>query len=214
MYSVARMKSDRKPPLPKSPIRLRTRPDLRSNSASLQTPSGSLAKSERPNRCWDNQETDLRPEYRSISCELRALAKMVRNEFGNGDSDSDGIANSFGANSSPLFERGRFYEEYSARRNERLRSKKNETGHERKTAYSLGVTGESAKRSSSTKKLVNLRKSVSAAYSVEQIEAPTSRYMLRSMTKENKKPPLPVNSRKSSVLGAEPKMGTRSVRRG
>ncbi|XP_035548639.1 uncharacterized protein LOC108979193 [Juglans regia] len=114
---------------------------------------------------------DLRPEYRSISCELRALKKMVRNEFGNGDSDSDGIANSFGANSSPLFERGRFYEEYSARRNERLRSKKNETGHERKTAHGLGAMGESAKKSSSTKNLESLRKSVSSAYSVEQSEA-------------------------------------------
>ena len=40
MYSVSKMKFDRKPPLAKSPTRLRPRRVLRSNSTSLQTPPG------------------------------------------------------------------------------------------------------------------------------------------------------------------------------
>ncbi|XP_059461369.1 uncharacterized protein LOC132190407 [Corylus avellana] len=212
MYSVTKMRSDRKPPLAKSPVRLRPRRVLRSNSTSLQTPPGSLTKSERPNRCLGTDASDLRPEYLSISCELRALSKMVRDEFGNGDMDNAGISDSFGANSSTLFERGRFYEEYSARRNERLKRKKNETGEGRKSVYNLGVTVESAKKSTSTKKLESLRKSVSAAYTVERSEAPTPRYMLRSMRKENKKPPLAVTSGRS-VLGTETKVGARRLRR-
>lgn len=174
--------------------------------------TGSLTKPERPIRSRDNEESELRPEYLSISCDLRALAKMVRDEFGCGESDGAEISKSFSANSSPLFERGRFYEEYSARRNERLR-RKNETGDGRKSTYNLGVTVESAKRSSNTKKLENLRKSVSAAYTAERSEAPTPRYMLRSMKKENKKPPLPVTSGKSTVLGTEAKVRARRVRR-
>lgn len=136
---------------------------------------------------------------------------MVREEFGNGDPDNNGISSSFGANSCSLFERGRFYEEYSARRNERLKRKK-ETGNERKPVYNLGVMAESAKKSASTKKLESLRKSVSAAYTVERNEAPTPRYMLRSMRKENKKPPLPVTSGRS-ILDTEKKVGARRLRR-
>ncbi|KAG2698174.1 hypothetical protein I3760_07G137500 [Carya illinoinensis] len=210
------MKSDRKPPLPKSPILLRPRRVLRSNSSSLQNPPGSLTKPERPNRFWDNGESVLRPEYRSISCDLRDLARMVRDEFGKGVSDDAGISNSLSADSSSLFERGRFYEEYSARRNERLRRKKSDTGVEKKTPYNLGVSVESAKRMSSTKKFESLRKSVSAAYTVEKSETPTPRYMLRSTMKENKKPPrpLPATSGKSTVLlGARPKAVVRRVRR-
>jgi hypothetical protein len=174
--------------------------------------TGSLTKSERPNRCWVTDASDLRPEYLSISCELRALTKKVREEFGDGDSDNAGISNSFSASSSTLFERGRFYEEYCAKRNERLKRKKNDTGDGRKSVYNLGVTVESAKKSTSTKKLETLRKSVSAAYTVERSEAPTPRYMLRSMRKENKKPPLAVTSGRS-VLGTETKLGARRLRR-
>lgn len=163
------------------------------------------------------EESDLRPEYHLISCELRALAKMVHDEFGNGDSTNAGVGKSLSTNSSPLFERGRFYEEYSARRNERLKRKKggSETGDEGKTTpYNLGVraTVESSKRRDS-RKLESLRKSVSAAYSVERSENP--RYLLRSMSKENKKPPLPfaVNNYEKSVLASERKIGARKGRK-
>ncbi|CAK7346034.1 unnamed protein product [Dovyalis caffra] len=207
---MSRLKIDRKPPLPKSPIRLRPRRVLRSESNITQTPPGSLTKSQKPNRKWDVEESDLRPEYQSISCELRALARMVRNEIGNGESTNGGIGKSLSANSSPLFARGRFYEEYSARRNEKLKRKKGDTGDDVKTPYNLGVTVESSKRRD-TKKLESLRKSVSAAYSVERNENP--RYMLRSMSKENKKPPLPVYSHEKFVPASERKVTSRKVRK-
>ncbi|XP_028765075.1 uncharacterized protein LOC114723094 [Neltuma alba] len=210
MYSVSKMKSDRKPPLAKSPMRLRPRRVLRpSNSCSLQTPPGSLTESKKPIGCQNIEESELRPEYRTISCELRALTKMVREELGKTDSENIAFANSFGVNSGTLFERGRFYDEYSAKRNERLKRKK--TGaYSKAPAYNLGVAVESAKKSSS-KKLESLRKSVSATCSMERPEAP--RYMLRSMTKGNKKlPPLPSNFEKLTS-GLDKKIGASRVRR-
>ncbi|XP_011035018.1 PREDICTED: uncharacterized protein LOC105132963 [Populus euphratica] len=174
---MSSMKTVGKPPLAKSPTRLRPRRSIRSESTTSQTPPGSLAKSQRPNRKWDMEESDLRPEYQSISWELRALAKMTRGEFGNGESSNGGVGRSLSANSSPLFER---------------------------------VTIESSKRRDS-KKLENLRKSVSAAYYVERNENP--RYMLRSMNKENKKPPLPVHKYEKSVLASERKVTARKARK-
>ncbi|XWS24592.1 hypothetical protein CRYUN_Cryun28dG0116300 [Craigia yunnanensis] len=210
---MSKMKSDRKPPLAKSPIRLRLGRVLRSNSTSLQSPPGSLTKSQNPIRIWAIEESEIRPEYRSISCELRALARMVGDELGNGETVNAVFGEtSLSANSTPLFERGRFYDEYSARRNERLKMKKGETGNESKTGHHLGVTVESSKRRDS-KKLESLRKSVSDAYSVERSETQTPRYLLRSMSKENKKPPLAVNIYKSSVIGTEKKDAARRVRR-
>lgn len=158
---------------------------------------------------WDMEELKPSPppEYRSISCELRALAKMVQDEFGDGEIRNREFGVSLSTNSTPMFERGRFYEEYSARRNERLKRKKSQIVDEGKTTqYKLGVTSQSAKRSSA-KKVGILKKSISAAYSVERTNE-TPRYMLRSM----KKPPLPGYSGKS-VFGGEPKSITRRVGR-
>lgn len=169
--------------------------------------TGSLTKT--LNRTQVIEESGLRPEYLTISCELQALAKIVRNELGNGSSENVGFPNTFGANSSPLFERGRFYDEYSARRNERLKRKKGETGDVGKTPYKLGVTVEPSKRRD-TKKFESLRKSVPAALSVDRSENP--RYLLRSSTKENKKPPMPFNVEKSAVAG-DRKIGARRVRK-
>lgn len=146
----------------------------------------------------------LRPEYQSISCELQALAKMVQDEFAEANkakSNSAGFdvgGGSMSAGSRPVsvFERGRFYDEYSARRNERLRRKKIDNGEFEKTPYKLGVMVESSKKRDSSRKLENLRKSVTAAYSVERSEP---RYMLRSMSKENKKPPLAVVNSSAAV---------------
>lgn len=209
---MSKMRSDRRPPLARSPLRLRSRRVPQSNSTtSLQTPPGSLTKSQKMNRPSDLQESELRPEYRTISCELRALASMVRMELGCEESENDGGGDKLNVNSSSLFERGRFYDEYSARRNERLKRKKAESVAEIKTPYNLGVTVESSKRHSSKKLANSLRKSVSAAYSVERSEA-APRYLLRSMTKENKKPPLPVNLEKSVIATGERKV-TRRVRR-
>ncbi|KAB2093499.1 hypothetical protein E1A91_A02G100500v1 [Gossypium mustelinum] len=185
---MSKMKYDSKPTLAaKSPIRLRPRRSLPSNSASLQTPPGSLTRSQKPILTWGIEESEIRPEYRSISCDLRVLARTVRDEFGNGETEAAGLGEKTVlsvTNSCPVFERGRFYEEYSARRNERLKRKKGETQNESKTGHHLGVTVESSKRRGSSKKLESLRKSV---------EIQTPRYLLRSMNKENKKPPLPVS---------------------
>lgn len=139
---------------------------------------------------------------------------MVRIELGCEESENGGLGKQLNVNSSSsaLFERGRFYDEYSARRNERLKRKKAESTSEMKTPYNLGVTVESSKRQSSKKLVNSLRKSVSAAYSVERSET-APRYLLRSMTKENKKPPLPVNLEKSVMAVGEKKIGTRRVRR-
>ncbi|XP_058220558.1 uncharacterized protein LOC131330841 [Rhododendron vialii] len=186
------MRTDRKPPLARSPMRLRPRRILRSTPTNVQlTPPGSLTKTQLPNR---PSESELRPEYHTISYELRALAKMVENEFGDPDlgnaafgSKSRGISMS-----SPLFERGRFYEEYSARRNERLKRKKGDTGDDerKKNAYGLGVKVEWAKKRDS-KRLEGLRKSVFSTPVITADWKENPRYLLRSMTKENKKPPLP-----------------------
>ncbi|OVA11988.1 hypothetical protein BVC80_8767g24 [Macleaya cordata] len=196
--------SDRKPPLAESINRIRTRRILRSSTTSIQTSPVSLAKTQLPKRSLGLEESELRPEYRSISSELQALAKMVKDEFGNHDLGNANFGNSF---SIAPFQRGRFYDEYSARRNERLKRKKCETGEEKKTVYNLGVHVESGKRRDS-KKLESLRKSVPANFSISRSE--NTRYSLRSMSKENKKPNLSTSSQKSVVDG-ERKIGVRRV---
>ncbi|GMI78568.1 hypothetical protein like AT5G42330 [Hibiscus trionum] len=199
---MSKMKYDRKPPLAaKSSINLRPRRSIRLNSASLQTPPGSLTKSQKPIR---TEESEIRPEYRSISCELRALARKVKDELGyEGKENAESVVN---ANKScPGFERGRLYDAYSARRNERLKRKKcEETEKEPKTGhqYNLGVTVESSKRRASSKKVESLRKSAMEM----EMESPTPRYLLRSMNKENKKPPVAV-----SVAGTQKKTAARRV---
>ena len=151
----------------------------------------------------------MRPEYRTISCELRALAKMVGDEVSHANMEAGG--NSCGVRSGVLFERGKFYDEYSARRNERLMRKRSVTVVDEgkvKPIRVLGVSVESGKKNS-VRKNGSLRKSISAAYSAGVSETP--RYMLRSMTKENKKPPLATKSDKS-IMAGEKKMGTRARR--
>ncbi|KAF2573227.1 hypothetical protein F2Q70_00005824 [Brassica cretica] len=88
------------------------------------------------------------------------------------------------ADSAPVFERGRFYEEYSARRNERLKRKNGgEESVVKGTPYNLGVEPITTKRRVTAKKKTT-------------VETTEPRYSLRSMsmsmTTENKKPPLPL----------------------
>lgn len=186
-------------PLAKSPMRPRTRRALRPTNANtpLRTPMGSLAKAQL-------KESEIR--HNTISCELKALAKMVQDELGAMGAQAPGVGinpytNNNVVGSLSLFERGRFYDEYSARRNERLMKK--QSGAEKdepKTAYNLGVKVESAKKKDSKKKAESLKKSVAAAYSVDRSQHP--RYALRSTTK---KPPLPV------PMNAEEKTTTRKT---
>lgn len=176
----------------------------------LKIETGSLTKSRKL-----VQSPELRPEYRTIASEFRALSRMVRDEFGKPDPEEIAGTNSCNPKSGVLFQRGRFYDEYSARRNERLKRKKGVTVDEVNTTSIkqpkvnhhhnvLGVTVESGKKNT-TRKLGSLRKSVSAAYSAEVSETP--RYMLRSMTKENKKPPLAGSRFDKSVPVGEKKVG-------
>nr|GLL37150.1 uncharacterized protein LOC109165633 [Ipomoea trifida] len=192
-----------KPPLPRSPIRLRSRRALRSTTNTLQTPPGSLTKSQLPNPRSDVEEWEMRPEYHTISCELRALAKMVQQEIGNGDGGNPGNEEYSMNPRSPLFERGRLYEEYSARRNERLKRKK--CGEEKAAVYGLGVRVESAKK----RVVQSARKTVPATpMTAQRGGGEKPRYMLRSMTtsKENKKPPSHLGmSVEKSVGGGEKK---------
>ncbi|KAK6939074.1 hypothetical protein RJ641_032582 [Dillenia turbinata] len=178
---MSKLRTDRKPPLPKSPSRLR--PRRSTSTASAQTPPGSLTKTQHRNYDMKTEESDLRPEYHSISCQFRALAKMVQEELGTTATKNAEISSNLNDNPlNQLFERGSFYEEYSAARNERLKRKKSETGCQiqKKTPYKLGVTVDSAKRKDTKKLESSLRKSVDRA----------PRYLLRSSTRENKKPPL------------------------
>ncbi|GMH18907.1 hypothetical protein Nepgr_020748 [Nepenthes gracilis] len=169
------MKTDRKPPLARSPMRVHSRRGLPSNTKLMRTPSGYLAKTQIPNPASDpKQVEEIGPEYLMISFELKALAKMVEEELGNA-SRADSIS---------LFERGRLYDEYSARRNERLKRKKqSEAGAaaEPKTAYNLGVKVESTNRRKDSRK-----SAAPSVYSVDRSEHP--RYALRNI----KKPPLPL----------------------
>ncbi|CAN4123086.1 unnamed protein product [Withania somnifera] len=208
------MRSSRKPPLARSPVGLRNRRALQSTPNPIRTPPGSLTKTQLTKRVSSSvEEWELRPEYRTISCELRALAKMVQKKFGHEDLDAADNSDPLNAKRSPLFERGRFYEEYSARRNERLKRKKGgDTGDEKKPTYDLGVRVESSKKRGETKMFQNARKSVVAATPIAE-RRETSRYFLRSAaSKENKKPPLPISMDKS-VGFSERRTAARRVRK-
>ncbi|KAG5376582.1 hypothetical protein IGI04_041178 [Brassica rapa subsp. trilocularis] len=161
MSSRMRSSSYLKPPLPKSPIRLRSRQVLLSNSSSsstLKTPPGVT----KPGRRLSHGDAEAKLPVESEDVKTRAEASNLQN---------------LAADSAPvLFERGRFYEEYSARRNERLKRK---SGGEESVVK--GVEPTTTKRRGTT---------------VESM----------SMTKENKKPPLPLpidvvvtSSKKKSV---------------
>uniref|UniRef100_A0A7N0TPZ6 Uncharacterized protein n=1 Tax=Kalanchoe fedtschenkoi TaxID=63787 RepID=A0A7N0TPZ6_KALFE len=204
---MSTMKFNRKPPLAKSPVRTRPRRVLRTvTSMSVQTPPGSLTKSAAPLRRWDAAEMDLRPELRSISCELRALARMAGDKI-KGEDEKTAMGLSPGAaNKSLLFERGRFYDVYSAKRNERLKRKlgiemEDESLKKRSSECDLGVTAGTVKRRDS-KKLEGGRKSIAVDFLVDRSQHP--RYSLRS-SKENKKPPLSMSLDKSCGVDASVK---------
>lgn len=182
------MKSDRKPPLARSPMRVRGRRPLTTNT---NTPLGFPAILTKPQK----KESENMPVYNTVSCELKALAKMVQDELGaiNGKGSEFGSLSAVGGRNNNLFERGRLYNAYSERRNERLRKKLSESwDDEPKTAYNLGVKLDSTanKKKDSKKKTESLKKSMMAAATYSSVDrSQHPRYALRSTTK---KPPLPV----------------------
>ncbi|XP_021732201.1 uncharacterized protein LOC110699025 isoform X2 [Chenopodium quinoa] len=184
------MKSDRKPPLARSPMTLRGRRPLQPPNSNIiaNTPLRTPAMMNKPQM----KGSENMPENNTVSCELRALAKMVQDELGaiNAKNTEFGSHSSIGGTNQ--FERGRFYNAYSERRNERLRKKQSETGDdEPKSAYNLGVKLDSTtKKKDTRKKTDSLKKTMMAAAtysSVDRSEHP--RYALRSTAR---KPPLPV----------------------
>lgn len=177
--------------------------------------------SQKPRRLSDVSLNPKRQiEYSSISTEIHALAKMVKDEFAEEENrkksrvaSSDSNLESLAANSAPVFERGRFYEEYSAKRNERLRRKRGEEAVEgggvvKGTPYNLGVNHEpmTNKRRGTSKKQQQLE---SIKKTVSMVETTTPRYSLRSMTKENKKPPVPLNIAVSAMKSVTTRRGRR-----
>ncbi|PWA52243.1 hypothetical protein CTI12_AA457890 [Artemisia annua] len=158
---------------------------------SVRCKASSYTTSRLPNSSSEVEEPELRPEYQTISRELRDLTKMVQDTLRGSATTSQSDAGN------PLFERGRFYEEYSAIRNEKLKRKRGESGVEKQTPSKqyLGVRMESAKRTVEVKKYESARKmttplverrEVATAQRVERREpVTTQRYSLRSSSKEN-----------------------------
>ncbi|PWA96352.1 hypothetical protein CTI12_AA039420 [Artemisia annua] len=126
----------------------------------------------------------------SLSHELTKLIKLLQGTLsGSANTSQSGAGN-------PLFKRDRgVYEEYSARRSERLKRKRDESGVEKQTPSKqcVGVRMESAKRTVEVKKYESARKmttplverrEVATAQSVERREpVTTQRYSLRSSSK-------------------------------
>lgn len=135
-----------------------------------------------------------------MSCEFRALAKMVEEGFEGSGLDIPFIATP-STNCSPLFERGRMYDEYSARRNERLKRKKGEVEEERSVNDS-GVSALEFGKRRNAKKTESVRKSVPANFSIGRREGLRSSVRI---SKENKKPVLSETGGERSGLDGDKK---------
>lgn len=153
----------------------------------------------------------MRSDLKPMLGELRALAKMVEDELGRSHHAESLLATI----STPEFERGRLYDEYSARRTERLRRKK----RERETAVvedhhsnSGGFNVEFGKRKTAKKCESAVRKSVPANFSVSRREGLRSSARL---SKENMKPSVNggnYGDGAAAVDGQRRRMSTRSSR--
>ncbi|RRT79507.1 hypothetical protein B296_00014572 [Ensete ventricosum] len=152
----------------------------------------------------------VRPERQLISLDLAAVAEPAEEELGSwGDVYAAATNVSLGAsNGSPLFERGRFYQLYSARRNERLKRKKGEIWGGEAVAEDPGVAVELAKRRVS-KKAEGVRKSMPPDFSGSR--ASSLRSSLRC-SKEMKNKNAYVVVAEGSAVGGR-RTSTRSVRR-
>jgi len=168
------MKTDPKRPQarsPISPLRLRTPRVLQpsNTTTTLSISTATMTKSQ-------TKESQVRPAYQSISCEFTALSKMLQDQLGAMNS----IANPSHSTTKLAsgLEKGLLYDVYTARRNERLKKKQNESDvdNEPKTVYSLGVKVELSTKKESKKK------STTVNCSVDRSQYP--RYALRSRVKK------------------------------
>uniref|UniRef100_A0A1D1YLV1 Hyccin n=1 Tax=Anthurium amnicola TaxID=1678845 RepID=A0A1D1YLV1_9ARAE len=179
-----------KPPLAVSPRRLRPRRGLRSDAAAAPRtppPAPSPKEDRQLRRSCAAEESPLLIEYEKISRELRDLTKRGEDDFTNADA-LEAIAfrtHLAGRNSSPLFERGRLYEVYSARRNERLKRKMEYTVEEVPARHFAAADAEMGKRRS-TRSVEDVRKSVPENLLVGRAAPSSLRSSLRSSSKETK----------------------------
>ncbi|XP_047329250.1 uncharacterized protein LOC124932635 [Impatiens glandulifera] len=224
----SKMRIDRRLSMSDAPAAIHPRRRLLRSGTGLnppQTPPACLRKTRLSMHQQHNYDDDS--DHGSISCELQALEKMMYEGFGLSDSIDfeNGVplaAAAAAASRSPLFVRGRFYEEYSARRNERLKSKKGMTAmDEKKTRYDLGVRTELPKRRDS-KKLEVLKKKTTIPtppmkeeMRLENVKPKSVVYSLRSIPKENKRLSLPLPlSLSTTSVGVERKRTTATAARG
>ncbi|KAK1324537.1 hypothetical protein QJS10_CPA01g00274 [Acorus calamus] len=177
-----------KPPPGVSPRRLRPRRILRSEDPVRALPAKSPMKTNPLTRsCIVVEKSPVRPVYEAISSDLRALAKRVEQEF------KEPVLAFPDDGSPPLFERGRLYEVYLARRNERLKRKKGEIFvEETQVSEAVVVNGDvdlGGRRRTVKKEGVCLRKSMPPDFSVGRLQS------LRSsvrVNKENRRPSIPM----------------------
>ncbi|KAI0500881.1 hypothetical protein KFK09_019099 [Dendrobium nobile] len=194
---------NRKPPLAVSPRRLRPRRPPTSLPY-LQTPTvkaRSKPPAQFPTRHSIAGEPLIGKDYPIISPELIEITKKVKDDFTAGH---DPIVCT-----KPLFERGRFYELYSACRNERLKRKMMEISEETVALYPEVAVEISKKRS--LKKAETPRKSCPGSFSVNRASSLRSS-TLRSSYKEMKKVSVSGISAMASVDVGK-KMITRSALR-
>nr|XP_010943929.1 uncharacterized protein LOC105061542 isoform X2 [Elaeis guineensis] len=184
---------DRRPALAVSPRRLRSGRALHT-TPSVQTPPSTSKKTEFSGRP-SSVKSLIQPVYQMISSELVALAERAKEEFGSHDHVGTTLTSSITCSNSPMFERGRYYEVYSARRNERLKRKKEIA--DQSISQDPGIAIELAKRRNS-KKVDGMRKSVPANFSLSRVNS--LRSSVRS-SKEMKKPSASTYSEKSAATG-------------
>ncbi|XP_078442690.1 uncharacterized protein LOC144712324 [Wolffia australiana] len=193
-----------KPPLAVSPRRLRSRRVIHSVSASAQKPppAPSPKQSLRLRRSCAGEESPPTLHYEQISQELQALAQRAKNDF----ITTDSVTKIAAGPRSPFLERGRLYDVYSARRNERLKRKMDETFE---AMPPLPFTGDPDLGKRKTAKKTELqRKSMPESF----FSGPASR--LRSSIKPSKIPSFVLRTSIKFELGGQiPSSTLRSTRR-
>nr|XP_018676005.1 PREDICTED: uncharacterized protein LOC103970132 isoform X1 [Musa acuminata subsp. malaccensis] len=172
MQPIRGPRMDGRPPLAVSPRRLRPRrPPPGSYSLSSRAHSATAKKPPLSNRSSVPTGSPVRPERPLISPDLAEVSEPAEEELGSwGDVYAAATVSLEASNGSPLFERGRFYQLYSARRNERLKRKKGEIWGEEAVAEDPGVAVELAKRRVS-KKAEGVRKSMPADFSASRVSS-------------------------------------------
>ncbi|KAG6519475.1 uncharacterized protein LOC121968590 [Zingiber officinale] len=201
-----------RPPLALSPRRLRPRrPPPGAFALSAHLPPATSKKRPPLSRSSVSLSSPPRPPQPPILEDLTSVVDIVKEHSAIGcDQVAAAVVSPSRAGpKSPLFERGRFYDLYSARRNERLKRKICELSEPAvAAAEDPGVAVELAKRRVA-KKVESARKSLPDDFSARRMG--TLRSSLRS-SKEMKKAASTLAATDCSAAGVS-RTGTRSLRR-